>query len=205
MTNPFYHKASYQGSAYTLSQLPPDEGTEVAFAGRSNVGKSSAINAITNIKGLARASKTPGRTQMINFFQLDACRYLVDLPGYGYAKVPASVKLQWQQTLSNYLEQRHSLRGIVLVMDVRHLLQPFDLQMLEWCQVRGLPVYALLTKSDKLKRGAAKQAFQKVTTHLQESFPSARAQLFSAQTRVGVEETQAQLNLWFDLNNERRP
>jgi GTP-binding protein len=205
MINPFYHKASYQGSAYTLSQLPPDKGTEVAFAGRSNVGKSSAINAITNIKGLARASKTPGRTRMINFFQLGAYRYLVDLPGYGYAKVPASVKLQWRQTLNSYLEQRRSLRGIVLVMDVRHLLQPFDLQMLEWCQARGLPVYILLTKSDKLKQGAAKQAFQKVMKHLQEFFPSARAQLFSAQTHVGVEETQAQLDIWFDLNSERQP
>jgi GTP-binding protein len=203
--NPRYHKACYQGSAYTLSQLPPDRGIEVAFAGRSNVGKSSAINAITGIKGLARTSKTPGRTQMINFFQLDARRYLVDLPGYGYAKVPESVKIQWRQTLNGYLEQRQSLRGIVLVMDIRRLLQPFDLQMLEWCHAKGLPAYILLTKSDKLKRGAAKQAFQKVTAHLQKDFPSARVQLFSAQARVGVEEIQAQLDIWFDLDNEKRP
>lgn len=203
MTNSLYYKARYQRSAYTLSQLPPDKGIEVAFAGRSNVGKSSAINAITGTKGLARASKTPGRTQMINFFQLDARRYLVDLPGYGYAKVPESVKRQWQQTLSGYLEQRRSLQGIVLVMDIRHLLQPFDLQMLEWCQARNLPVYTLLTKSDKLKREAAKQAFQKVTMSLREAFPLARAQLFSAQTRVGVEQIQAQLNIWFDLDDDK--
>lgn len=199
MINSFYHNASYQGSAYTLSQLPPDKRIEVAFAGRSNVGKSSAINAITHIKGLARISKTPGRTQMINFFQLDTSRYLVDLPGYGYAKVPESVKQQWRLLLSSYLEQRYSLRGIVLVMDIRHLLQPFDVQMLEWCQSRGLPARVLLTKSDKLKQGAAKQACQKVTTYLQEFFPFAQAQLFSAHTRVGIEESQAQLDIWFNL------
>ncbi|ADE16431.1 GTP-binding protein HSR1-related protein [Nitrosococcus halophilus Nc 4] len=198
--NSLYHKAHYQGSAYTLSQLPPDRGMEVAFAGRSNVGKSSAINAITNIKGLARTSKTPGRTQMINFFQLDARRCLVDLPGYGYAKVPEAVKRQWRQTLSNYLEWRQSLCGIVLVMDIRRLFQPFDLQMLEWCRARGLPVCILLTKSDKLKRGAAKQALEKVTAHLQEAFPSARAQLFSAHNRMGVEAIQAQLDRWFELD-----
>lgn len=200
--NSFYHKAHYRGSAYTFSQLPPDKGMEVAFAGRSNVGKSSALNAITGIKGLARTSKTPGRTQMINFFQLDARRCLVDLPGYGYAKVPEAVKQQWRETLSRYLEQRQSLCGIVLVMDIRHLFQPFDLQMLEWCQARGLPVCILLTKSDKLKRGAARQTFNKVTAHLQEVFPAARAQLFSAPKRVGVEAVQAQLDSWFKLTDE---
>ena len=197
--NSLYRKAHYQGSAYTLSQLPPDEGMEVAFAGRSNVGKSSAINAITGIGGLARTSKTPGRTQMINFFQLDARRYLVDLPGYGYAKVPEAVKRQWQQTLSAYLEQRRALCGIVLVVDIRRLYQPFDLQMLEWCRSRGLPVRILLTKSDKLKRGAANQALQKATTHLQEVFPMARVQLFSAVNPTGIEAVQAQLDEWLGI------
>lgn len=203
--NSFYRKARYQGSAYTLSQLPPDKGMEVAFTGRSNVGKSSAINAITGIKGLARISKTPGRTQMINFFPLDSCRYLVDLPGYGYAKVPESVKLQWRQTLDGYLKQRRSLCGIVLAMDIRHLLQPFEIQMLEWCHARDLPCHILLTKSDKLKRAAANRALQTVAAHLQQSFPFARAQLFSAQNRIGIEEIQAQLDTWFELNNGKRP
>lgn len=172
----------------------------MAFAGRSNVGKSSAINAITGIKGLARTSKTPGRTQMINFFMLDEHRYLVDLPGYGYAKVPESRKLQWRQMLSGYLEQRQSLCGIVLAMDIRHLLQPFEIQMLEWCHAGDLPIWVLLTKSDKLKRAAANRALQTVAAHLQRSFPSARAHLFSAQRRIGIEETQARLNTWFGID-----
>jgi GTP-binding protein len=205
MGKPFYSQARYGGiSAYSLSQLPPDEGMEVAFTGRSNVGKSSAINAITGVKNLARTSKTPGRTQMINFFSLDARRRLVDLPGYGYARVPKEVKRHWQQTINGYLEQRQSLRGIVLAMDIRHLFRPFELQMLEWCHDRELPVCVLLTKGDKLKQAAAKEALQIVTEHLQEHFPSAQVQLFSAHTRLGVEAVQAQLDIWFELTPERQ-
>jgi GTP-binding protein len=205
MVNPLYSKARYCGrSAYTLSQLPPDEGMEVAFTGRSNVGKSSAINAITGIKNLARTSKTPGRTQMINFFSVDARRCLVDLPGYGYARVPEAVKRHWQQTINGYLEQRQSLRGIVLAMDIRHLFRPFELQMLEWCHGRGLPVCVLLTKSDKLKQAAAKRALQAVAEHLRDHFPTAQVHLFSAHNRMGVEAVQAQLDIWFELTPGRQ-
>lgn len=200
-----YRKARYQGSAYTVSQLPPDSGVEVAFAGRSNVGKSSVINAITGVKGLARVSKTPGRTRMINFFTLDAQRCLVDLPGYGYAKVPEPVKLQWRQTLSNYLERRQSLCGIVLAMDIRHLLRPFETQMLAWCDAASVPSCVLLTKSDKLKRAAAHRALQTVATHVRRYSPSPRVQLFSARDRSGVEEARTQLDAWLDCDKEKRP
>ncbi|CAB1276876.1 ribosome biogenesis GTP-binding protein YihA/YsxC [Candidatus Nitrosacidococcus tergens] len=200
MTHSIYQQATYQGSAYHLSQLPPDQGIEVAFAGRSNVGKSSAINAITNNKGLARISKTPGRTQMINFFQLNLSCHLVDLPGYGYAKVPQEVKHQWEKNISSYLARRQALRGIVLLMDIRHLLQPFDYQMLQWCRDCNLAIYILLTKSDKLKRGPGLDALRKATQLTQEIIPTAKLQLFSAQTKVGVKEAQSHLNSWFEFS-----
>ena len=157
-----YRSAHYTVSATQLSQLPPDSGFEVAFAGRSNAGKSSAINTITGIKALARISKTPGRTQMINFFHLDDERAMVDLPGYGYAKVPEKMKLKWQATLSKYLETRQSLRGLMLMMDIRHPLKNFDLQMLDWAKQAELPIHILLTKSDKLGRGAGGNTLQQV-------------------------------------------
>ncbi|CAH9019276.1 ribosome biogenesis GTP-binding protein YihA/YsxC [Candidatus Nitrosacidococcus sp. I8] len=200
MTHSIYQQATYQVSAYHLFQLPPDQGIEVAFAGRSNVGKSSAINAITNNKGLARISKTPGRTQMINFFQLNLTCHLVDLPGYGYAKVPQEMKNQWKKNISSYLEQRQALRGIVLLMDIRHLLQPFDYQMLEWCRDCDLSVYILLTKSDKLKRGPGLDALRKATQLAREIIPTAELQLFSAQTKAGVKEAQVHLDSWFGFS-----
>ena len=148
-----FAKAQFLLSAPTLSQCPDDTGCEVAFAGRSNAGKSSAINVLTRQGKLARTSKTPGRTQLINFFSLtEHCR-LVDLPGYGYAKVPKAVKQRWDEHLAEYLQRRQSLRGLILLMDVRHPLQDFDRQMVLWADQSDMPVHILLTKADKLKRG----------------------------------------------------
>lgn len=195
-----YRSAHYTVSATQLSQLPTDEGYEVAFAGRSNAGKSSAINTITGIKALARISKTPGRTQMINFFQLDDERSLVDLPGYGYAKVPEKMKLKWQSTLSKYLETRQALRGLMLMMDIRHPLKPFDLQMLSWAKEAQLPIHVLLTKSDKLGRGAASNALQQVRRQLTEADLQATVQLFSSLNQQGRDEAIKTLDQWFELS-----
>jgi len=192
-----YRQAHYTISATQLSELPPDTGIEVAFAGRSNAGKSSAINTITDQKSLARISKTPGRTQMINFFAMDEQRALVDLPGYGYAKVPEKMKIRWQQTLGKYLETRTTLQGLMLMMDIRHPLKEFDLQMILWANKADLDVHILLTKSDKLKRGAAMATLHKVTLELENKDLIATAQLFSSLKRTGKEEAIAQLDKWF--------
>lgn len=183
-------------SANKLAQLPPDSGHEVAFAGRSNAGKSSALNTLTRIRGLARTSKTPGRTQMINLFQLDEEHRLIDLPGYGYAKVPLAIKKHWEQVLEQYLLTRQSLSGLVLIMDIRHPLKPFDVQMVHWCAKVGMPLHVLLTKSDKLKRGAAQSALLKVKKELSVLMPEASVQLYSSLKGVGVEELSQQLDHW---------
>jgi|TARA_B110000261_G_scaffold41453_1_gene48632 GTP-binding protein len=196
MSHP-YRQAQYTISATQLSELPVDEGIEVAFAGRSNAGKSSAINTITDQKSLARISKTPGRTQMINFFSIDDSRSLVDLPGYGYAKVPEKIKIRWQQTLGKYLETRQALRGLVLMMDIRHPLKEFDLQMIKWANNAKLSVHILLTKSDKLKRGAANSSLLLVNKELQKKELLASAQLFSSLNHQGKQEAVEQLNQWF--------
>ena len=196
MSHP-YRQAQYTISATQLSELPVDEGIEVAFAGRSNAGKSSAINTITDQKSLARISKTPGRTQMINFFSIDDSRSLVDLPGYGYAKVPEKIKIRWQQTLGKYLETRQALRGLVLMMDIRHPLKEFDLQMIKWANNAKLSVHILLTKSDKLKRGAANSSLLLVNKELQKKELLASAQLFSSLNHEGKQEAIDQLNQWF--------
>jgi len=161
-----YNRIEFLKSANDKKQLPPDIGAEVAFGGRSNAGKSSALNAITGFKRLARTSKTPGRTQLINFFQLDPQRRLVDLPGYGYAKVPDAIKFHWEKILSEYIMQRQSLKGIVLLMDIRHPLKPLDWQMIEWGLSQQLPLHILLTKADKLKRGASVNTFLKLKKEL---------------------------------------
>ncbi len=197
--NPYYHRTHFLTSAARLAQSPPDEGMEVAFAGRSNAGKSSAINALCQQKGLARTSKTPGRTQLLNFFILDPKRRLVDLPGYGYAKVSESIKRQWQAELAAYLEQRHSLRGLILLMDIRHPLKEFDRQMLDWCGHRGLPVHILLTKADKLKRGAASKTLHQVRKELAPYGEEVTLQLFSSLNRQGVDEAHALLDRWLEL------
>lgn len=197
--NPF-HTAEFLTSAARVSQAPADIGHEAAFAGRSNAGKSSALNVITNHKGLARTSKTPGRTQLINFFTITPNARLVDLPGYGYAKVPAEVKAQWERHLNAYLEQRQSLAGLILLMDVRHPLTDYDQKMLGWCQASDLQVHILLTKADKLKRGAAQNALLKVRRALGPIHASATVQLFSAHDGTGLDEARAQLATWLELS-----
>ncbi|MGD8525111.1 MAG: ribosome biogenesis GTP-binding protein YihA/YsxC [Thioalkalispiraceae bacterium] len=192
-----YNRAEFLISVPTPQQAPPDEGLEVAFAGRSNAGKSSALNALTGRKSLARTSKTPGRTQHLVFFQLDEQHRLVDLPGYGFAKVPDRVKMQWGQAMEAYLSQRQSLRGLILLMDVRHPLTDFDQQMLSWCAHTGMPVHILLTKADKLKRGAAMNSLQKVKKALKDQ-PNLSIQLFSATKKTGVEEALEILDQWLE-------
>ncbi|MFC6052794.1 YihA family ribosome biogenesis GTP-binding protein [Acinetobacter sp. Ac_877] len=182
-------KAEFLMSAPKLNLCVEDTGYEVAFAGRSNAGKSSAINALTNQKQLARASKKPGRTQMINFFSLgNPDQRLVDLPGYGYAAVPEAMKIVWQKELENYLIHRESLQGLVLLMDIRHPLQHFDVMMLEWAYSRQLFVHVLLTKSDKLNRGPASKALQEVKAELKKMKLNFSIQLFSSMNKEGLEE-----------------
>lgn len=198
--NPFYYQATFLSSAPHVNAAPADEGVEIAFAGRSNAGKSSAINALTNQKALARTSKTPGRTQLLNFFALAEQKRFVDLPGYGYAQVPPEVKKQWYLMIENYLQKRQSLCGIILVMDVRHPLTEYDWQMLEWCEFAGLPLHILLTKADKLKYGAAKNTLLQVQKELQSAKTPVTVQLFSALQKTGIDEIHALLDAWFQLS-----
>jgi GTP-binding protein len=195
--NSRYRKAAFMTSAAKLKHTPPDEGYEVAFAGRSNAGKSSAINTLCDQKSLARTSKTPGRTRLLNFFAIDDRRRIVDLPGYGYAKVSEGIKREWQGTLANYLENRECLRGLMLMMDIRHPFKDFDLQMLEWANHIGLPVHILLTKADKLKNGPAKGTLLQVRATLKKISPAFTAQTFSALQRSGIDEAHAKLDEWF--------
>ncbi|PRD22505.1 UNVERIFIED_CONTAM: engB [Trichonephila clavipes] len=182
-------QAEFLMSAPELALCVEDTGYEIAFAGRSNAGKSSAINALTNQKQLARASKKPGRTQMINFFSLgNPDQRLVDLPGYGYAAVPEAMKIVWQKELENYLIHRKSLQGLVLLMDIRHPLQHFDLMMLEWAHSRHLFVHILLTKADKLNRGPANKTLLEVKQQLKKMKLDFSIQLFSSLNRIGLEE-----------------
>jgi GTP-binding protein len=192
-----YRQARFLLGAHELTQLPPDTGLEVAFAGRSNAGKSSALNVITGQRALARISKTPGRTQQINFFELGEQRLLVDLPGYGYAKVPDSVRRHWQRVMEGYLTQRQALVGLVLMMDVRRPLTDLDRQLLDWCRHRGLSSHTLLTKADKLSRGKAGAALQATTRALARDYPGATVQLFSALKCSGVDAVRQRLDQWF--------
>ena len=198
-----FQSAEFITSAPSLKQCPDDVGCEVAFAGRSNAGKSSAINTLTRNKNLARTSKTPGRTQMINFFQLGEDQRLVDLPGYGYAKVPVTMKAQWDRHMAEYLQARKSLGGLILLMDIRHPLQDYDRQMLNWAAQAGLPVHILLTKSDKLKRGPAQSTLLKVESFLREMDPGITlltVQTFSSLKKLGLPELEAQLNHWLSAD-----
>lgn len=191
-----YRAVRFLNSVNSLAQLPPDTGREVAFAGRSNAGKSSALNILTGQRQLARVSKTPGRTQLLNFFQVEPERYLVDLPGYGYAQVPDAIRRHWRLLLERYLHERLALRGLMLLMDIRHPLTPLDRQLLDSCAHRQLPAHVLLTKADKLSRGAARMVLQQVQKTLKTDYPGASAQLFAAPTGLGVDEAHAQLDEW---------
>ncbi len=200
--NPLYHKAYFTQSAQKPSNLPGESLPEIAFAGRSNAGKSSALNTLAQQKSLARTSKTPGRTQLINFFALDEVGFLVDLPGYGFAKVPESVKREWTRLIEHYFSERRTLRGLILLMDVRHPLKDMDWQIINWCGGAGIPLHILLTKADKLKRGAASKSLQEVKKALKEAGASASIQLFSAPKREGVDQAHAVLDEWFGLNQQ---
>ena len=215
-----YRQTRFYLSAPAPEQLPADRGAEVAFAGRSNAGKSSALNAITDQKALARVSKTPGRTQQINVFPVgdaileaptvdrhdsvdpasvdrhDPAYRLIDLPGYGYAKAPPAMRAHWQEALPRYLETRKSLRGLILIMDVRHAMGPLDTQMLDWCAAADLPVHVLLSKADKLSRGAAGNQLQRVRSQALKCCQGASVQLFSSSTRTGVAEARSCLDQW---------
>lgn len=202
MISKHYQKAQFLKSLPNIRNAPPDEGAEVAFAGRSNAGKSSAINTITGIRSLARTSKTPGRTQHLVFFELDETRRLVDLPGYGYAKVSEAIKLEWQKHMAEYLQRRKSLAGLVLVMDIRHPLTDYDRQMLDWCFDAQLPVHILLTKADKLKKGPAKNSLLAVKKELKPFGELVSVQMFSSLKKSGIEEVHAVLDKWLGFESE---
>lgn len=192
-----YESAKFLKSAVSLATCPLDSGVEVAFVGRSNVGKSSAINVLTRQNKLARTSKTPGRTQHINFFSLTEVSRLVDLPGYGYAKAPPQERQQWKNMIESYLSYRKSLQGLVLLMDIRHPLTELDQMLLEWCGQLNLPVHILLTKADKLAKGKAKQAFMGVEKSFNQ-FPNIKSmQLFSSLKKIGISELIQVLDGWY--------
>ena len=197
MSNPLA-RATYFNSVHSLRQLPPDDVREVAFAGRSNAGKSSALNALAGHNALARVSKTPGRTQQLVFFNLPPHdgRYLVDLPGYGYAKVPEAMREAWKVTINRYFHERQALAGLVVVMDIRHPLREYDLQMLDYAVARGLPAHCLLTKADKLGRGEQAKILAAVRKELGER---ASAQVFSSDKKLGVDEARATIAGWLQL------
>ncbi|CAM5488067.1 ribosome biogenesis GTP-binding protein YihA/YsxC [Thauera mechernichensis] len=200
---PIFRNAQFEISIAKPSGLPPPSGPEVAFAGRSNAGKSSAINTLAGHVRLAYVSKTPGRTQLINFFRLNNGALLVNLPGYGYAAVPEKVRRDWQGLIETYLKKRESLIGLVLIMDSRHPLTPLDRQMINWFAGTGRPMHVLLTKSDKLSRGAAAATLQDVRAQLRPLGPLVTVQLFSSLKKSGVEEAERVIGGW--LNGDAAP
>jgi GTP-binding protein len=191
-----FQNAAFYTSVNDIRDLPLHSGIEVAFAGRSNAGKSSVINTLTNRSRLAFVSKTPGRTQHINFFQLNREQFFVDLPGYGYAKVPYSIRQHWEKLLSNYLQTRESLKGLVLIMDIRHPLKSLDIQMLDWFAPTGKAIHILLTKADKLSRQQANITLQEVILYLRGAYPQCTVQLFSSLAFTGVEDATTVINEW---------
>jgi len=201
--NPIYTQAKFINSSPDLRDTPADQGREVAFAGRSNAGKSSAINTLTRQNGLARTSKTPGRTQLLNFFEINAQQRFVDLPGYGYAKVPLAVKQKWHKLMETYLAKRKSLCAIILVMDIRHPLTEFDWQMVEWCQHTGLPLHILLTKADKLTYGAGKNTLLAIEKELSNVAIPVTVQLFSSLKKIGIDEAHKALDSLFDAADQQ--
>lgn len=196
-------KATFTLSAPDIRKLPEDSGIEVAFAGRSNAGKSSALNTLTNQKGLARTSKTPGRTQLINVFEIGDNKRLIDLPGYGFAKVPLEMKNKWQKALGEYLEKRESLKGLVVLMDIRHPLKDLDRDLIEWAVDSELPVLALLTKADKLSQGKCSTEVLKVKKDLSSLNGNIKVQAFSSLKRTGAEQADAIICDWFSEELEQ--
>ncbi|MCH9756142.1 MAG: ribosome biogenesis GTP-binding protein YihA/YsxC [Gammaproteobacteria bacterium] len=198
MNTMMYTEATFLKSAAKVNQLPEDIGVEVAFAGRSNAGKSSAINCLTGIKQLARTSKTPGRTRLMNCFVLqDELYRLIDLPGYGYAKVSHAMKREWQAHLAHYFEVRKSLKGLVVLMDIRHPLMPLDQSMVEWALGRDLPVHVLLTKADKISRSQAQSTVFKVQKHYAAYENLLSVQMFSSLKRQGLDVLHQVLDAWY--------
>ncbi|NLF52949.1 MAG: YihA family ribosome biogenesis GTP-binding protein [Thauera phenolivorans] len=202
---PLFRNAQFEISIAKPSGLPPPSGAEIAFAGRSNAGKSSAINTLAGHVRLAFVSKTPGRTQLINFFRLNCGAVLVDLPGYGYAAVPERVKQQWQGLMEKYLKERESLIGLVLIMDARRPLTELDRRMLDWFLPSGRPVHVLLTKSDKLSRGAASAVLHEVRRALAPHGERVTVQLFSSLKKSGVEEAERVVGGWLGLDGNGAP
>lgn len=194
-----FKNASFLLSAAEVKQLPPDQGIEVAIVGRSNAGKSSVLNCITQNKKMARVSKTPGRTQQINIFTLDEQRRLMDLPGYGFAKVPLKEKIKWEKTINLYFSERQCLRGLILVMDIRHPFKETDMQMLEFCEANDLSVHVLLNKADKLSHGAAKNVLLDAKPIVEDYGDKMTIQLFSALKNTGIKELHQILNQWYEL------
>ncbi|MGL5800690.1 MAG: ribosome biogenesis GTP-binding protein YihA/YsxC [Plesiomonas sp.] len=192
-----YHVTHFVTSAPDIRHLPMDNAIEVAFAGRSNAGKSSALNTLTNQKNLARTSKTPGRTQLINLFEVAEQARLVDLPGYGYAQVPEEMKLKWQRALGEYLQKRECLRGLVVLMDIRHPLKDLDQQMVMWAVDAGLPVLILLTKADKLASGARKNQVKMVRDAVVTFGGDIQVEAFSSLKKFGVDLLRIKLDTWF--------
>jgi GTP-binding protein len=192
-----YNQAKFSISAPDIRHLGKDEGIEVAFAGRSNAGKSSALNKLTRQNALARTSKTPGRTQLINVFDLDENRRLIDLPGYGYAKVPMAIKEKWQQSLGEYLQKRESLKGIIVLMDIRHPFKDSDQDLIHWAVSAQIPVLALLTKADKLKSGNRKNQLLMAREAALAFCGDVTVNVFSSLSGVGLEELQLKLDEWF--------
>jgi len=196
----YYTKAKFLTSAPDISALQPFDGIEIAFAGRSNAGKSSALNKITRQNGLARTSKTPGRTQLINIFELDEKRRLVDLPGYGFAKVPLAMKKKWQKSLSEYLQKRACIKGLVVLMDIRHPLKDLDQDLIFWAVGANLPVLILLTKADKLKSGKRKSQLMIVKEASLAFQGDVQVVAFSSLNGLGLNEAEAVLNKWLELD-----
>ncbi|MBC7005576.1 YihA family ribosome biogenesis GTP-binding protein [Photobacterium sp. BZF1] len=199
-----YRNTGFITSAPTIRHLPNDTGVEIAFAGRSNAGKSSALNRITDQKSLARTSKTPGRTQLINMFEVVPGCNLIDLPGYGYAQVPLEMKLKWQESLGEYLQKRECLQGLVVLMDIRHPLKDLDQQMIMWAIESRLPVLVLLTKADKLKSGARKQQLMKVRDSVKTFGGDVQVEAFSSLKGIGVDQVRRKLDEWFAPELERQ-
>ncbi|UJF19426.1 ribosome biogenesis GTP-binding protein YihA/YsxC [Vibrio sp. SS-MA-C1-2] len=197
-----YQKTHFITSAPDIRHMPPDEGIEIAFAGRSNAGKSTSLNRLTNQKSLAKTSKTPGRTQLINVFEIEEGYRIIDLPGYGFAQVPLEMKLKWQAALGEYLQKRSSLKGLVVLMDIRHPMKDLDKQLIFWAIDCRLPVLVLLTKADKLKSGARKAALLKVREMSLTFGGDVSVELFSALKNIGTDKLKMKLDTWYAQESE---